>query len=98
VDGNEHRSIGDEAFGAALVNLGGEFAEERFYLGYGDVMALSGDYLRPEPSVALAGEDARANPDALVAGNLFSLARVPGREGTKPDTRELLSNVVDEVA
>lgn len=88
MDGNEHRSIGDEAFGGALVNVGGEFADERFWLSYGDVMALSGDYLRPEPPVTLAGENAHANLDALVPRDLFSLARVPGHKGTKPDTRD----------
>ena len=88
MDGNEHRSIGDEAFGGALVNVGGEFADERFWLSYGDVMALSGDYLRPEPPVTLAGENAHANLDALVPGDLFSLARVPGHKGTKSDTRD----------
>ena len=43
----EHRAIGDAATGGALVNVGGESAEARFLLSFGDVVALSGDYFRP---------------------------------------------------
>ena len=87
MDGNEHRDIGDTAFGSALVNLGGEPAEERFWLSYGDIMALSGDYFMPERS--LASDEARdANHDALAAGELFSLARVTGENGTNRETRD----------
>jgi hypothetical protein len=87
VNGNEHRDIGDAASGGARVNLGGASPQERFWLGYGDVMALSGDYFTPEPSPG-SGDDALANGDALATDDLFSLARVPGREGTKPGTRD----------
>jgi hypothetical protein len=80
VNGNEHRDIGDTASGGALVNLGGERPEERFWLSYGDVMALSGDYFSP------AGGDAAGQPPA--ADGLFGLARVPGADGTKPGTRD----------
>jgi hypothetical protein len=44
VNGNEHRDIGNTASGGALVNVGGDSPEERFWLSFGDVMALSGDY------------------------------------------------------
>lgn len=84
MNGNEHRSIGDEAFGGAHVNLGGESAQERFWLGYGDVMALSGDYFRPEASLDVAARDGRDH----LAGSLFGQARVPGQAGTRPDTRD----------
>jgi hypothetical protein len=87
VNGNEHRDIGDAASGGALVNLGGESAQERFWLSYGDVMALSGDHFTPEPSPG-SGDDADANGDVLAADDLFSLARVAGKEGTKPGTRD----------
>ncbi len=63
----EHRSIGDEATGGALVNLGGEATDERFLLTFGDVVALSGDYLKPH------GSRGARPPDAL-----FSLAATPG--------------------
>ena len=43
----EHRAIGDEATGAARVNVGGDGTDERFDLTFGDVVALSGDYFRP---------------------------------------------------
>lgn len=41
---HEHRSIGDAATRAAYVNLGGDSLEERFWLTFGDVVALSGDF------------------------------------------------------
>jgi hypothetical protein len=81
VNGNEHREIGDSASGGALVNVGGESAQERFWLSYGDVMALSGDYFVPEP-------DSRAEGEALVADSLFGLARVAGAAGTRPGSRD----------
>jgi hypothetical protein len=74
VNGNEHRDIGEAASGGALVNVGAAPAGESFWLGYGDVMALSGDYFVPD-----AGAD-----------GLFGLARIPGREGTRPGTRDEL--------
>jgi hypothetical protein len=40
----EHRSVGDAATGAAMVNAGGESSDEAFWLSYGDIVALSGDY------------------------------------------------------
>lgn len=70
---HEHRSLGDAATGAAFVNLGGESAEERFWLTYGDVVALSGDFF---------------GPAAQGRGNLFDLARVPGQSGMRLGTRD----------
>lgn len=85
----EHRSIGDVATGGVLVNVGGESADERFLLSYGDVVALSGDFFRPDG--ALTGgvwywQGARAGGDA--SGRLFELARVPGDSGTRPESRD----------
>jgi hypothetical protein len=87
VDGNEHREIGDTASGGALVKVGGESAEERFWLRYGDVMALSGDYFLPDRSLG-SDNDPQASRDAAVPDGLFSLARVPGKKGTEPETRD----------
>ena len=81
MNGNEHRDIGDTASGGAMVNLGGESAQERFWLSFGDVMALSGDYFPPDPWLR-SGDDERA------AGTLFGLARIPGRRGARPRTRD----------
>ncbi len=54
MNGNEHRAIGDSAFGRAPVNLGGDAAGQDLWLGYGDVMALSGDFFKPEELFSLA--------------------------------------------
>jgi phage gpG-like protein len=40
----EHKTIGDQATGGMLLNIGGEKPDERFEVTYGDVVALSGDY------------------------------------------------------
>lgn len=54
MDGREHREIGDTATGGAQVNVGGESADEQFWLGYGDVMAVAGDYFTPDTLFSLA--------------------------------------------
>jgi hypothetical protein len=85
----EHRAIGDAATGAALVNVGGESAEERFLLSFGDVVALSGDYFRPHGSPTSGLERWQAaRPEADGSGRLFSLACAPGQAGTRLDTRD----------
>jgi hypothetical protein len=73
----EHRAIGDEATGGARVNVGGEGADERFDLSFGDVVALSGDYFRPAGSRG-----------ARPADGLFSLAPVAGTAGRRVETRD----------
>ena len=86
MDGHEHRDIGDAATGGALVNLGGAAPDERFRLGFGDVMALAGDYFTAgDPAAGADGADTGA--DAL-GQSLFGLARVPGRKGTTSGTRD----------
>ncbi|MDP1846664.1 MAG: hypothetical protein Q8K79_02640 [Solirubrobacteraceae bacterium] len=86
MNGNEHRAVGDAASGGALVNVGGTTAQAQFWLGFGDVMALSGDYFRPGPSAGRR-DDSHADGGEHIA-TLFSLARVPGERGTKPGTRD----------
>jgi hypothetical protein len=98
VNGNEHRDIGDTASGGTLINVGGEALDERFWLSYGDVMALSGDYFSPQPSLP----DSHAAGEAIVADDLFGLARVAGADGSKPGSRDeivcaLKVMTVDEV-
>ncbi|MGH3779930.1 MAG: hypothetical protein ACRDRO_04665 [Pseudonocardiaceae bacterium] len=99
----EHRAVGDAAIGAALVNVGGESAEERFLLSFGDVVALSGDYFRPHGSPTSGLEDRQAaRPEAGGSGRLFSLACAPGEAGTRLGTRDeiicaLKVTTVDEV-
>jgi hypothetical protein len=86
VNGNEHRGVGDAASGGALVNVGGASAHEQFWLSFGDVMALSGDYFGPGPS-ASSRDDSRFGAGDHT-GTLFSLARIPGEQGARPGTRD----------
>ena len=62
------------------MNLGGGSPADEFWLGYGDVMALGGDYFAIDGVAAGAG--------TLADDDLFRLARIPGRRGTKPGTRD----------
>ena len=86
MNGNEHRAVGDAASGGARVNLGGTSAQEQFWLSFGDVMSLSGDYFRPGPSVS-GHDDSHADAGDHIA-TLFSLARIPGAQGARPGTRD----------
>ena len=88
---HEHRAIGNEATGDALVNVGGDGAGERLLLSFGDVVALSGDYFAP-------GGARGARP----ADGLFSLAPVAGTLGPRLGSRDeivcaLKVMTVDEV-
>ena len=85
MNSNEHRAVGDAAFGGGLVNLGGSEPHDGLWLSYGDVMALSGDYFRPRPSPQPGQADAGG---ALAADDLFGLARIAGDRGTRPGTRD----------
>jgi hypothetical protein len=87
VRSHEHRAVGDAATDGAMVNLGGESNDEAFWLSFGDVVAVSGDFFRPGPT----GD-----------GSLFRLASNEGRGGTLPGTRDeivcaLKVATVDEV-
>lgn len=82
MNGNEHRAVGDAASRGALVNLGGASAQEQFWLSFGDVMALSGDYFRPGPSVS--GRDGSHADAGDHIATLFSLV-FPARRGRGPE-------------
>ena len=51
---HEHRAVGDAATGGAMVNAGGESPDEAFWLSFGDVVALSGDFFPPGALFTLA--------------------------------------------
>jgi hypothetical protein len=70
----EHRTIGEAATGGATVHVGGTSGEDSLVLGYGDVVALSGDFF--------AGAQAGPQDD------LFTLAAIPGSQGTQLGTRD----------
>ncbi|MEA2138348.1 MAG: hypothetical protein QOG56_1498 [Solirubrobacteraceae bacterium] len=85
MNGNEHRDIGDTAYGDALVNVGGDLPDERFWLSFGDVMGLSGDYF--STGSVRCGDDRQAD-DGLGSGTLLDLARIPGANGTRLGSRD----------
>ena len=96
----EHRALGDAASAGATVNVGGDAADSRLLLRFGDVVALSGDYFVPDDSPVLEAAGAPGDagrgapewpPEVLASGGLFWLARVPGRRGTRPGSRDELS-------
>jgi hypothetical protein len=87
---HEHRAVGEAATGGALVQVGGDCAEERFVLGYGDVIALSGDFFANHHPGAYGVEDVQIGPEGLASDDLFGLAAIPGERGTKLRTRDEL--------
>jgi hypothetical protein len=74
---HEHRVVGDEATGAAVVDVGDEADGGPFLLSFGDVVALSGDYFPP------VGSNGARPPEGL-----FSLGPRPGEGGARPQTRD----------
>src|SRR5438270_13298231 len=72
-----------------MVNVGGESPDEAFWLSFGDVVALSGDFFRPAAWPTASPEPGQEGPsEAAAGGGLFSLARVPGGGGIRLDTRD----------
>jgi hypothetical protein len=77
----EHRTVGDIAAGGAMVQVGGDDTDERLRLGFGDVVALSGDFFVGAPRCRKHTEDGCSD-------DLFRLAAIPGRQGTQPGTQD----------
>jgi hypothetical protein len=87
----EHRAVGQAATGGAFVQVGGDLAEERCVLSYGDVVALSGDFFASHPHGAHGGEGTQGTQvglEGLASDDLFRLAAIPGNRGTEPGTRD----------
>ncbi len=84
----EHRALGEVATGAAKVELGGEAPRDRLLLGFGDVVALSGDYFVPDGFPVEASPRDGSAADALASEGLFTLAVLPGHRGERPGTRD----------
>ncbi|MGH3979194.1 MAG: hypothetical protein ACRDRZ_09375 [Pseudonocardiaceae bacterium] len=80
--------MGEAATGGALVQVGGDAAEERLVLGYGDVVALSGDFFASQHPGVHGVAGTQVGPDGLISDDLFRLAAIPGERGTKPGTRD----------
>lgn len=84
----EHRAIGDAATDGAAVNVGGESDDERFELTYGDVVALSGDFFRPDGASTSSVAFRQGRQGAEASGRLFDLATVAGEAGIRPESRD----------
>jgi hypothetical protein len=84
----EHRAVGHAAAAGAFVHVGGNSAEDSLVLGYGDVVALSGDFFASNTRDAHRGEGCDERRDGLAAADLFELAAIAGRQGTQPGTRD----------
>jgi hypothetical protein len=84
----EHRAVGHAAAAGALVHVGGNCAEDGLILGYGDVVALSGDFFASYPGKTNRGEGSREQRDRLAADDLFELAGIAGSRGTQPGTQD----------
>lgn len=84
----EHRAIGDAATDGAAVNVGGESDDDRFELTYGDVVALSGDFFRPDGASTSSVAFWQGRQGAEASGRLFDLAMLAGEAGVRPDSRD----------
>jgi hypothetical protein len=84
----EHRDVGEAATAGALVHVGGDCAEKRFVLSYGDVTALSGDFFTSRHSGAHGAERTQVEPEGLPSDDLFRLAAIPGNRGSTLGTRD----------
>lgn len=85
---HEHRAVGAAATAGALVQVGGDSAEERFVLGYGDVVALSGDFFANHRCKAHGVESSPIGSEDFTSDDLFQLAVIPGNRGTRLGTRD----------
>jgi hypothetical protein len=85
---DEHRAVGQAATAGALVQVGGDCAEESLVLSYGDVVALSGDFFTSYHHGAHSDNDPQGGPESLPSDDLFRLATIPGKRGTKLGTRD----------
>ena len=84
----EHRAVGDEGTGGALVNLGGASADQRFVLSFGDVVALSGDYFSPVTTLfSLAAVPGRSGERADTRDELVCALRVMSADELFVDRR-----------
>jgi hypothetical protein len=84
----EHRAVGEAASADALVQVGGDCAEERCVLSYGDVVALSGDFFAGQRGGIHGVGGTQVEPEGLTSDDLFRLAAIPGERGTKLGTRD----------
>ena len=80
--------MGQAAAGGALVQVGGDSAEESLVLGYGDVVALSGDFFASHHCGTHDGDDGQVRREGIASDDLFELAAIPGSYGTKLGTRD----------
>ena len=82
----EHRALGDAATAGARVDLGGDAAGERLVLGFGDVVALSGDFFVADGFPVAAAPGVASRAEALASDGLFALAARSGADGERAGT------------
>ncbi|MBB4634916.1 eCIS core domain-containing protein [Longimicrobium terrae] len=85
---HEHKSLGDTAYGGALVNAGGDQPGTEFLLTFGDMVMLSGDYFSPEELSDFAsrpgtGGNGRGTRDEIV----YAMAWVNAKNPHQRDAR-----------
>jgi hypothetical protein len=80
--------VGEAASADALVQVGGDCAEKRCVLSYGDVVALSGDFFAGQRDGIHGVGGTQVEPEGLTFDDLFRLAAIPGERGTKLGTRD----------
>jgi hypothetical protein len=78
VKSTQHRAVGDTAAAGTQVHVGGTSAEDSLVRGYGDVVALSGDFFASHPDTDHRDEDSHEHQEGLAADDLFALVGIAG--------------------
>ncbi len=84
---HEHRAVGEAATAGALVQIGGDSAEERCVLSYGDVVALSGDFLVSDDLFRLAAIPGDQGTKLGTRDEIICALKVMAVDGAFVDTR-----------
>ena len=83
----EHRFVGDAATGTAMVNAGGESADEAFWLSFGDVVALSGDYFAGDALFQVAPVPGQGGTRTGTRDEIVCALKVASVDEAMPDRR-----------
>jgi hypothetical protein len=83
----EHRAVGDAATGAAMVNAGGESADEAFWLSFGDIVALSGDFFAGDALFDVARRPGQGGTRLGTRDEIVCALKVASVDEALPDRR-----------